>query len=77
MKGGYTADPKWDPFIEDWYTYAIMNELREDPSENNLLIGKILVVSFVTSTVENVPGWNDKGKEKLTQILLNSDVRFS
>lgn len=38
-EGGYTADPKWDAWIEDWYTYAIMNELREDPSENNLLIG--------------------------------------
>lgn len=59
--GGYTADPKWDLWIEDWYTYAIMNELREDPSENNLLI------------VENIPGWTDAGKEKLNSILFNSE----
>jgi len=55
--GGYTGDPKLDLWMDDWFTYAIMNELREDPSENNLII------------VENVPGWNAEGRAKIVQSI--------
>jgi len=55
--GGYTGDPKFDLWMDDWFTYAIMNELREDPSENNLLI------------IENVPGWTDEGRAKISQSV--------
>jgi len=55
--GGYTADPKLDVWMEDWFTYAVMNELREDPSENNLIV------------VENVPGWTDASRAKIAQTI--------
>lgn len=35
------------------------------------------MTNMLTPQVENVPGWSQAGKDKLTSILLNSDVCWS
>jgi len=52
--------PKLKGLIEDWFQYSIMNELREDPSENALLL------------VVNEPNWTRQIKTQIADILLGT-----
>jgi actin-related protein len=57
---GGIQTPKLNGLLEDWFQYSIMNELREDPSENALIL------------VVNEPNWTRQIKTNIADVLLGT-----
>jgi len=53
--------PKLNTVLEDWFQYSVMNELREDPAENALII------------IANEPNWTKAQKTNVATLLFGME----